>query len=67
MNKADQSDADALDENCELCGLSLAGSEDNWDGLCPTCADKVSAHLDSNDWNDDDRDDVIQILKRHRE
>gem|GEM_PF-5974785 len=46
-----------------MCGNPLRYSGDNWDGLCPSCADKVSAHLDEFCLNDEDRDNAIEALK----
>jgi hypothetical protein len=51
-------------EVCELCRTPLEQDNgDNWDGLCPECADKVSNYLDRNRLNDDDRDDAVQTLR----
>jgi hypothetical protein len=61
-----QSGEDELAENCELCRRGLACSDENWDGLCPSCADAVSVYLDNNNLCDEDRDDVIRILRRKR-
>lgn len=37
---------------CELCGDKLDRTDgDNWDGLCPSCADQVSDLMDEGDPN----------------
>ena len=51
---------------CEFCGLPLEYSGDNWDGLCPGCADRVSAYLDRKGLTDQDRDAAIAFLKTRR-
>lgn len=63
MNRGDKADADPIEGICEMCGNPLRYSGDNWDGLCPSCADKVSAHLDEFCLNDEDRDNAIEALK----
>ena len=62
--KRDQLSGWAFQEICELCGDSLTYSGDNWDGLCPCCADRVSMHLDANGFSEEDRDKAIEVLKR---
>jgi hypothetical protein len=59
MSKEEQDDADVMEGDCELCGRPLTYSGDNWDGLCPSCADRVSLYLDDNCLNDEHRDDAI--------
>jgi hypothetical protein len=58
--------SDSRDNNpepCELCGNSLKGSGDEWDGLCPECADFVSSYLDRKGLTDEDREMAIDFLK----
>jgi hypothetical protein len=31
---------------CDLCDTAYDEFGDGWDGLCPSCADKVSEHMD---------------------
>ncbi len=50
-------------EVCEFCGVQLEDCGDEWDGLCPECADLVSSYLDRKGLTDEDRDDAIQFLK----
>ncbi len=50
-------------ERCEFCTARLHEDGDNWAGLCPSCADKVSNYLDLSNLDDDSRDDAIQQLQ----
>jgi hypothetical protein len=54
-------------EQCSLCQKKLTPSGDNWEDLCPSCADEVSEFLDEEDLTDDDRDRAIEFLRRNRE
>jgi hypothetical protein len=53
-------------EQCALCEKVLTPSGDNWDDLCPGCADQVSEYLDERDLTDGDRDDAIESIRRIR-
>jgi hypothetical protein len=66
MNKESLFSAYGPEEKCYPYARPLMGVEDTWDGLCPNCADRVSAYLDEKGLNDENRDDVIQILKSDR-
>jgi hypothetical protein len=48
---------------CELCANKLETSGDNWDGLCPECADFVSTYLERKGLTDEERDRAIKFLK----
>jgi len=53
------------DEACELCGDALEeGDGDNWDGLCPGCADAVSNRMDDRGI---DREKAIEVVRGERE
>lgn len=47
-------------ERCEMCNRPLVDGGDNWDGLCPSCADRVSEYMDAHDIID--RDAAIDAL-----
>jgi hypothetical protein len=66
MNDAYPQNPDGTREACELCGMLLEFSGDNWDGLCPNCADAVSEYLDRNLLDDEDRDSAIELIRRLR-
>ncbi|MGA2442087.1 MAG: hypothetical protein ABSH08_14125 [Tepidisphaeraceae bacterium] len=66
IEEGDSHGPDSDEEACELCNNPLAYSGDNWDGLCPECADQVSEYLDANGLGDEDRDDVIETLRQKR-
>lgn len=48
-------------ENCALCNKAMKESGDNWDRLCPECADKVSAHMDRT--GIENQDNAIESIK----
>jgi hypothetical protein len=50
-------------ERCGLCDCTLAEGGDNWDGLCPECADLVSEMLDARGGSDEDRDELVARLE----
>lgn len=54
-------------ETCALCDKPLVADGDNWDELCPSCADEVSEYLDDNKLTNDDKDEVIARLKAQRQ
>jgi phage FluMu protein Com len=49
-------------ERCELCGVLLDESGDNWDGLCPRCADVTSEYMDAKGLNDEERPMAVRAL-----
>jgi hypothetical protein len=49
------------DEPCEMCGVAYEDGGDGWDGLCPSCADKVSEYMDEHDGVD--RDAAIEAVE----
>lgn len=48
---------------CELCEEQLEPSDDDWNGLCPECADLVSAYLDRSRLTNEHRAHVVAFLK----
>jgi hypothetical protein len=65
--EVDGTDAESTDraDQCELCDLFLDPENgDNWDDLCPSCADLVSAYLDAHKVHDRLRHAVVRILRR---
>jgi hypothetical protein len=60
---AETTEADSKKELCELCENYLEIDGDNWDGLCPECADRVSDCLDDNELTSEDRDEVVALLR----
>jgi hypothetical protein len=51
-------------EICDLCEEPLErGNGDNWDGLCPSCADRVSEYMDKFHFEESGRDRAIAKLK----
>jgi predicted amidophosphoribosyltransferase len=67
MNKAEKFEYETADRLCELCRLPLGYSDDNWDGLCPGCADELSDYLDHHGLCDEDRDDAVARLTQIRQ
>lgn len=67
---AASADAPAVDHGaselnrCELCESELTEGGDNWDGLCPDCADVVSDLLDKSGRDSDDRHELVSRLQR---
>jgi hypothetical protein len=53
----------AKSRHCEFCGVRLEACGDNWDDLCPECADFVSSYLDRRGLTDEYRDAAIEFLK----
>jgi hypothetical protein len=52
---------------CVLCGDTLEeGNGDNWDDLCPSCADQVSAIMDENESESVDRSEAIEQARRRQ-
>ena len=50
---------------CVLCGDTLEeGNGDNWDDLCPSCADQVSEIMDEN--VSGDRSEAIEQARRRQ-
>jgi hypothetical protein len=56
-------EAESERELCELCGNYLETNGDNWDGLCPECADRVSEYIDENKLTTEDRDEAVAFLR----
>jgi len=51
---------------CLLCNRELiSGNGDNWDGLCPGCADRVNAYMNKRKLADSARDKAILQLQKH--
>ncbi len=55
---------DGTDDRCRLCGEDFSDSQDGWNGLCATCADRVSQYLDDHHLTDEDCDRAIDALRR---
>src|SRR6476660_6719759 len=52
-------DSDDVEQTCVVCkSIITVGDGDNWDDLCPTCADRVSTYMDRH------RVDRDQAIKR---
>lgn len=62
-----ESDDQIPAEVCDLCEIAMPPSGDNWDGLCPGCADIVSRAGDDLASCNDDLDDLVRQLRLIRE
>lgn len=49
-------------DGCQYCNGILGESSDNWDRLCPSCADKVSEYMEAHGL-DGDQDPVVAEMK----
>lgn len=51
--------------DCVLCNDTMeVGNGDNWDDLCPSCADQVSEIMDED--GNLDRDEAIEEARRRK-
>lgn len=61
--ESEHPEGDSERDLCELCGNCLEVSGDNWDGLCPECAGRVSEYIDDNNLTEEDRDQAVALLR----
>ncbi len=51
-------------DNCGACGVRLERKGEDWDQLCPGCADSVSNLLDELSLTDEDADVIIEFARK---